>query len=120
MEVISGSAVKPGEVRVMAWVELWPAMKPTASSPAAAGVTGPAEAELPVFAAPAEVSSGLAVATPLNSWSWRATVEAPVVTVTLCTEAALGAYQSSPSEFWPGDELRPSPWSRCSCRRTPR
>ena len=42
--VTRGSAVKPGDVTVMAWVEPWPAMKPTASSPAAPGVTDPEDA----------------------------------------------------------------------------
>ena len=77
-------------------------MKPTASSPDAAGVTDPDEAVELLAAAPADVSTtGLVVATPLNSCSCRATVDAPVVTVTLCTEAALGVYQSSPAELAP-------------------
>ena len=81
-------------------------MKPTASSPDAAGVTGPDEAAELEAAVPADVSTkGLVVATPLNSWSWRATVDAPVVTVTLCTDAALGAYQSSPAELAPETKL---------------
>lgn len=107
LEVVTrGSFVKPVEVIAMPWVELWPATKPTASSPALSGVTGPEEAELPVAAEPAEVSrNGSVVATPLNSWSWSATAVAPVVTVTPWTEAALGAYQSSPSEFAPETDL---------------
>ena len=96
LEVVTvGSFVNPGDVTDMPWVELWPAMNPTASSPAAAGLTGPDEAEVPVAAEPAEATrNGLVVATPLNSWSWSATVVAPVVTVTLWTDAAFGAYQS--------------------------
>ena len=90
----------------MAWVELCPAMKPTASSPDAAGVTDPDEADRAGGRGSGRgVETGLVVATPLNSCSWRATVDAPVVTVTLCTEAALGAYQSSPAELAPETKL---------------
>ncbi len=52
-------------------------------------------------AAPFDPPSGLVVATPLNSWRRSATAVAPVVTVTLLTGAAFGAYHISPSEYWP-------------------
>ena len=44
--VTRGWAVKPAEVTLMACVEACPAMKPTASSTAAAGVTAPDDADV--------------------------------------------------------------------------
>jgi hypothetical protein len=80
---------------------LWPATKPTARSFAAVGVTLPALAVVPVLALPATPSSGFAAATPENSCTFNATVVAPVVTVTLFTDAAFAANHISPSEFCP-------------------
>ena len=61
--------VKPEAVTVIASALAWPATKPTSSSLPAAGVMEPEPALVPVFDCPAEVSSGLAVATPANSWT---------------------------------------------------
>jgi hypothetical protein len=94
-----GSTVKPGEVTEMSCVLPWPAMNPTARSLAADGVTDPEVAELDVAEVPVAPSNGLVATTPLNSWTRSATVDAAVVTVTLLTDAASGAYQSSPSEY---------------------
>jgi hypothetical protein len=80
---------------------LWPAMKPTARSLELVGVTVPDEADVLVAEVPVDPSSGALAATPLNSWSCRATADAPVVTVTLLTGAAFGAYHISPLEYWP-------------------
>src|SRR6266536_911950 len=51
---------------------------------------------------PTEVSSGLAVATPANSWtSTEVFTTVPRCTVTAVVEAAFGEYHISPSELWP-------------------
>jgi hypothetical protein len=92
---------------VMAWALLCPATNPTARSLDPVEATVPEDAVVLVAAAPIEPSNGLVVATPANSWTCRATVVAPVVTVTLLTEAAFGAYHISPSEFWPATEYAP-------------
>jgi hypothetical protein len=96
-----GSTANPGDVTVMVCAFAWPAMKPTASSLVAAGVTAPEFAEAEVAEVAPEVSSGLVATIPLNSCTRSATVDAAVVTVTLLTDAAFGAYHSSPSEYWP-------------------
>ena len=74
-------------------------MNPTASSLAAEEVAGPELAEVLVADVPAEVSSGLVVATPEYSWAWNTidTAEA-VCTVTVLTDLALAEYHISPSE----------------------
>ena len=76
-------------------------MKPSTSSPAALGVTEPELGAVPVPALPVARSSGLLLAIPENSNTLSDTLAAPVVTVTLLTEAALAAYHSSPSEYCP-------------------
>jgi hypothetical protein len=79
----------------------WPATKPTARSPDPVAVAGPEEADVLCPDVPTDPSSAFEVATPLNSSSCKTTAAAPVVTVTLVTEPAPAAYQSSPSEFTP-------------------
>jgi len=88
----------PGVLAVKAWFEPWPARKPTARSPAPVGVAKPESGPVPVFANPADTSSG-SLPKPLNSWTWIAIpVAVPTLAVTEVTGAAPAVYQSSPSE----------------------
>jgi hypothetical protein len=95
------SGAKPGEVIEMGSELPCPATKPTARSLDPAGVTDPEAAVALSPADPFDPSRGPEVATPEYSCRLSATVVAPVVTVTLLTDAASEAYHISPSESWP-------------------
>ena len=92
--------VYPAAVGVRVWIEPWPVVQPIARLVATVGVTRPESARALLSEAPARTSTtGLLVATPLNSSICRATVAATrKVTVTVVADLALAAYQSSPSE----------------------
>jgi len=81
-------------------------MKPTNRSLAPVDVIDPELAVVPVPDAPIETSSALTVATPENSCTVSAIVEAEAVwAVTDATAFVLAEYHSSPSELCPDTNL---------------
>ncbi len=108
VEVCWAWLVKPGEVTEMAWALPWPAMNPTASSPATVEVAGPEEAPVLVLDVPADTSSGPVAARPANSWTSKLSkAAAELWTVTVRVGEALAVYHISPFELCPDTLYEP-------------